>query len=618
MLGKASVDVYQQVRPRGMPRCWERCRGGMGLRFVDGYIRPGWAAMSAAPRAAVAMAVAAGLLAVAAQITGLVGTGQVVLWADEVAWATAGVAVLAASTAVQMRVKPRTAVWGAWGLYALGAAFWITGTVIRMAVTGASLNAIPAAFWLAFAVCCILSFAVRLPRIRIYGIFLLDSLPVVLLTLAIMRTAAPVPGPVSTVHEVLLNLYPALYVLLAANAIQMAGIHVTLHRVPPAVWLFTPGFAVMALAALLWAPAALRSGTAQGHAAGALWTLGLILIAAAGLTRSLEPTGFTTLPPVELAKGPHALPAATAVLGLIIMLTVVAPSDRLLVLVFLLTAAIDLSVRVIQLRQQDQRLLARLARQNEQLRELDKMKDEFVSLVSHELRTPLTSILGYLELLEDEDAGPLNLRQREFTAVIGRSSNRLLRLVADLLFLARLQSGNLSVEPSEADLPEIARHAVESVRPAADSRDITVTLTSTPVPCLRADPVRLAQLLDNLLSNAIKFTPSEGRVIVTVGTEDGNAALDVRDTGMGIPPAELERVFERFFRTADASARAISGTGLGLTISKAIVDAHGGTISCASEEGKGTTFRVRLPVSRADSSPDHLRRWTACHTSRER
>lgn len=572
---------------------------GVGLRFVRGYLLPGWASMRPASRAAVAVAATASVIAAGAQITGLVGTGQMVVWAVSIAWAAAGIAAMTASLAAATRVTVWSAVWRAWALYALGAAFWAGGTLAQMAMGGGPFSIVPAVCWLAFALCGVLSFAGRLPRPHIYGIFVLDALPVVLLVVAIVRSAAPVPASVGTEETVLLNLFPALYVLLAANAIQMAGIHVTLRRVPPAVWLFTPGFALMAVAALLWPPAVLHSGTVAGHPCDVLWTLGLLAVGAAGLSRAMEPTGFTTLPPVELAKGPHALPAATAVLGLIVMLALVPPSTRLLVLIFLLVAALDMFIRAIQLRQDDQRLLGRLASQNEQLRELDKMKDEFVSLVSHELRTPLTSILGYLEMLEGEEVGPLTHGQRECTAVIQRNSGRLLRLVGDLLFLSRLQSGTLAVELGKADLPEIARHGVESARPAADTRDITITLVSAPVPNLRADPVRLAQLLDNLLSNAIKFTPRKGQIAVTIGTDGGYAALDVRDTGLGICAAEQDRVFERFFRTTDASTRAISGTGLGLTISKAIVDAHGGTISCTSVEGKGTVFRVRLPVSQA-------------------
>lgn len=245
------------------------------------------------------------------------------------------------------------------------------------------------------------------------------------------------------------------------------------------------------------------------------------------------------------------------------------------------------------------RLVVLGRRREEELRALDKMKDEFVSLVSHELRTPLASIIGYLELLGDEEAEPLTSRQHEFATVMTRNAARLLRLVDDLLFLSQLQSGTLATEFSEADLPEIARLAVEAAHPAADSKDITISLSAQPVPALRADRIRLAQLLDNLLSNAIKFTPRGGQVAVTVDTEDGSAALDVSDNGVGISAAEQEHVFERFFRTRNAAARAISGTGLGLTIVKAIVDAHGGTITLTSEVGRGTTFRVRLPVGEA-------------------
>jgi PAS domain S-box-containing protein len=237
-----------------------------------------------------------------------------------------------------------------------------------------------------------------------------------------------------------------------------------------------------------------------------------------------------------------------------------------------------------------------LAAQNERLRELDRMKDEFIALVSHELRTPLTSIRGYTELLLDGEAGDLTDDQRQFLSVVERNSHRLLHLVGDLLFLAQVEAGKLVLDVGELDLGSVASESVETARPQAEARGITLTLATGPVPQLAGDRDRIAQLLDNLVSNAIKFTPENGRVDVRVGSAGNQAVLEVRDSGMGIPADEQEFLFERFFRTSNATEHAIQGTGLGLAISKAIVEAHAGRITVASQEGAGTTFRVALPL----------------------
>jgi PAS domain S-box-containing protein len=233
---------------------------------------------------------------------------------------------------------------------------------------------------------------------------------------------------------------------------------------------------------------------------------------------------------------------------------------------------------------------------NERLLELDRLKDEFVALVSHELRTPLTSIRGYLELVLDGEAGDVTDDQRQFLGIVERNANRLLDLVGDLLFLAQIEAGKLSLEVGAVDLAAVAAESVETARPLAEDKEITLTLATSPVPLLAGDGARLAQLLDNLVSNAIKFTPESGRVDVRASSSRGNAILEVRDTGMGIPAEEQEHVFERFFRTSRATEQAIQGTGLGLAISKAIVHAHGGRITLASSEGEGATFHVTLPI----------------------
>jgi signal transduction histidine kinase len=251
-----------------------------------------------------------------------------------------------------------------------------------------------------------------------------------------------------------------------------------------------------------------------------------------------------------------------------------------------------------------------LAAQNEQLRELDRLKDEFVALVSHELRTPLTSISGYLDLIVEEKEG-LTDEQRQFLDVVRRNADRLQSLVGDLLFIAQIDSGNFRLDRAETDLAELARNSYESARFVADAKGVDVLLSADPVRSFSADPGRLAQLLDNLVSNAVKFTPQGGKVTIRVAQRGDRALLHVADSGMGIPAEDQPRLFERFYRSSTTTASAIPGTGLGLAIAKAIVDAHGGTITFTSRENAGTTFRVELPIEPGSEAGETLEPATA-------
>ena len=227
--------------------------------------------------------------------------------------------------------------------------------------------------------------------------------------------------------------------------------------------------------------------------------------------------------------------------------------------------------------------------------ELMRLRNEFVAVVSHELRTPLTSIIGYLELMSEGEGGDLTTEQAGYLAVVQRSTNRLADLVGDLLLVAETERGPLALERVETDLGSIAAHAVEAARPAADARSVVVLLENGGG-TIHGDPTRLAQMLDNLVSNAIKFTPEGGRVIVRATADGHQAVVEVADTGEGVADGDRDRLFDPFFRSREANARAVPGTGLGLTITKAIVDAHGGTIQVEPAPGGGTIFRVRIPV----------------------
>jgi PAS domain S-box-containing protein len=242
-------------------------------------------------------------------------------------------------------------------------------------------------------------------------------------------------------------------------------------------------------------------------------------------------------------------------------------------------------------------LLEQAQLQNERLRELDRMKDEFVALVSHELRTPLTSIRGYLELLLEEAASydPTHL---EWLDVIDRNSERLLALVEDLLLKAQVNAGKVTLRVSDVDLAAIIEHSVKAGAPVARARDVSLTCSVEGLPPIAADPVRIGQVIDNLISNALKFTPTGGSVDVRALVRSGRARIEIADTGAGMSLAEQERLFERFYRTDHARTAAVPGVGLGLSIAKAIVEAHGGDIFCTSAIGSGSTFVIELPVAR--------------------
>jgi signal transduction histidine kinase len=216
--------------------------------------------------------------------------------------------------------------------------------------------------------------------------------------------------------------------------------------------------------------------------------------------------------------------------------------------------------------------------------------------VSHELRTPLTSMMGFLEMLREGEAGVLTADQERFLSIVYRSSERLQRLVGDLLFVARLDASGLQLHFDQVRVDAVVGEAVESLAALARAREIDLRADLDPVPAIRGDRERLAQLVGNLLSNALKFTPGGGKVVARTFTDDGSAVLEVEDTGIGIPAAEQERLFQRFFRSSTATAQAIPGTGLGLVITKAIAEAHGGVVSMTSKPGEGTCFRVELPV----------------------
>ena len=243
-----------------------------------------------------------------------------------------------------------------------------------------------------------------------------------------------------------------------------------------------------------------------------------------------------------------------------------------------------------------ERASARLAAQNERLLELDRLKDEFIAVASHELRTPLTSISGYLDMALDADEGPISPTRQKYLATVQRNVARLTTLVNDLLFLARNDSQQFELDRRPVDLGQILDEAAEGARPAAEAGGIDLRVESDPLPPVLGDRAQLLQLVDNLVSNAIKFTPADGRIELTAQRQAEQVVVKVADSGAGVAPAEVPRLFERFFRASNAIENAVPGTGLGLSISQVIAEAHGGTIEVESGLGEGTTFSLTLPI----------------------
>lgn len=235
-------------------------------------------------------------------------------------------------------------------------------------------------------------------------------------------------------------------------------------------------------------------------------------------------------------------------------------------------------------------------------------KDEFIATVSHELRTPLTSIMGYRELIVDdhrEGLTPLTEETLSYLAVIERNADHLLALVTDLLTIAQASSDALDLTLVDCEVHELVERAVESATLRFNSSGVAIHARTCPTATVRADERRIIQVIDNLLSNAVKYTPRGGSVEVSTFSDANATVLVVSDTGIGMSPEDLEHVFAKFHRSESARTSQIPGIGLGLPITKSIVEAHGGSITITSELGRGTTVRVSLPLETTRTSAQH-------------
>jgi signal transduction histidine kinase len=271
---------------------------------------------------------------------------------------------------------------------------------------------------------------------------------------------------------------------------------------------------------------------------------------------------------------------------------------------------------------------ARLQDAYDKLKELDRLKSNFLATVSHELRTPLTSIIGYSEMLEAGIAGELTAEQAGFVETIRTKGELLLQLISALLDLNKLERGQLSIITEYVDPRAVLAEVKDTCLPEAEKKHIKLELSwAQDVPVVQADPVRLRQILINLVSNAVKFTPESGRVDLSVKTTEMRVAGDhdedddadggfgaalmmaperavefcVKDTGIGIPEGEVAKIFDAFYQVDGSSTREYGGAGLGLSIARSLVEAHHGSIRVASQLGRGTSFYVTLP----EVQPDH-------------
>jgi two-component system, NarL family, sensor histidine kinase BarA len=245
--------------------------------------------------------------------------------------------------------------------------------------------------------------------------------------------------------------------------------------------------------------------------------------------------------------------------------------------------------------------------------ELARVKSNFLATVSHELRTPLTSVIGYSEMLLEGMAGPVTSEQRDYLTTILGKADHLLRLITSMLELARMDAAQPATEQKAISILDVIERAATSLTSEADRRAINLSLPRGPVPRVMADQRKIRQVLVHLIANAIKFTPRGGDVVVSaeVGalspTDRGAAAaaemvkrlgvrISVRDTGIGISPMAQARIFEPFFQVDQSSTREYGGTGLGLSLAKSYVEAHGGSIWVHSQPGEGSTFTLSLPA----------------------
>jgi len=234
----------------------------------------------------------------------------------------------------------------------------------------------------------------------------------------------------------------------------------------------------------------------------------------------------------------------------------------------------------------------------ERMRATDRARSELISAVSHDVRTPLTAATGYAELLIEGDAGDLNDEQQHMLGIVSRNLSRIASIVDDLVRSPAMPGA--AVEASTVDIGAVLNGAMQTIGLLAATRGQEISFASELHGVqVKGDPGRLERVLINLLTNAVKFTGDDGRIDVTAHMDGGDAVIEVHDTGIGIPPEDLDRIFERYYRSPQLDETQVSGSGLGLAIARAIATQHGGSITAESIQGVGSTFTLRLPARTA-------------------
>jgi signal transduction histidine kinase len=250
------------------------------------------------------------------------------------------------------------------------------------------------------------------------------------------------------------------------------------------------------------------------------------------------------------------------------------------------------------LRQEVKRATYRLKQKNEQLMELDHAKDEFISMASHQLRTPLTAIKGYLSMLLEGDAGDIKVSQYDFINEAYSGANRMVGLINDLLNVSRMDTGRFFLEPKEVDIEKVVNEEAKQLQNAAKAKGLYLKIEAKgKVPHIWADETKIRQVVMNFMDNAIYYTNTGGVTVVLKHDKD-NFIYEVHDTGIGVPPAQREHLFEKFFRADNARTARPDGTGLGIYLAKRVVQDHGGEIIFDSVEGKGSTFGFKFPLKK--------------------
>lgn len=244
----------------------------------------------------------------------------------------------------------------------------------------------------------------------------------------------------------------------------------------------------------------------------------------------------------------------------------------------------------------------RLGAANIELEQASKLKSEFLANMSHELRTPLNSIIGFAEILSDQPFGPAHPKQQKYMNNIHNSGQHLLQLINDILDLSKIESGKLELNYHEFAVTDILEETRSTIRTMADKKNITLNIdVDAELATIAADKAKIKQIMFNLLSNAVKFTPPGGQIDIEAGKREGLAVISVKDTGIGISKKDQELIFEQFRQVSGSDSREFEGTGLGLALTKKLVELHGGNISVTSELGRGSKFTFTVPINMPDN-----------------